>query len=239
MLMQATDFLELHRRYGCTLQMGGSDQWGNIVNGVELIRRMDQAQAFGLTTPLLTTTSGEKMGKTVGGAVWLNADRAEPLRLLADVAQHRGRRRRPVPEAVHRAAAGRDRAAGGAAGRGDQRGQEGAGQRGHRPAARRGGGGRGGGGGEGGVRGGRDCRATCRPSRSPAPRSRRACRWPPSPPTRAWPRRARDARRLAQGGGLRVNDKRRDRRPAPAHPGRPRRRRRRSSWPPAERRSCW
>jgi tyrosyl-tRNA synthetase len=78
MLMQATDFLELHRRLGCTLQMGGSDQWGNIVNGVELVRRMDQAQAFGLTTPLLTTSSGEKMGKTVGGAVWLNADRLSP-----------------------------------------------------------------------------------------------------------------------------------------------------------------
>ena len=78
MLMQATDFRELSRTYGCSLQMGGSDQWGNIINGVELIRRMDQRQAFGLTTPLLTTASGEKMGKTVGGAVWLNADRLSP-----------------------------------------------------------------------------------------------------------------------------------------------------------------
>jgi tyrosyl-tRNA synthetase len=78
MLMQATDFLELNRRHGCTLQMGGSDQWGNIINGVELVRRMDQKQAFGLTTPLLTTASGEKMGKTVGGAVWLNAERLSP-----------------------------------------------------------------------------------------------------------------------------------------------------------------
>ncbi len=78
MLMQATDFLELNRRHGCTLQMGGSDQWGNIINGVELVRRMDQKQAFGLTTPLLATASGEKMGKTVGGAVWLNADRLSP-----------------------------------------------------------------------------------------------------------------------------------------------------------------
>ena len=58
--------------------MGGSDQWGNIINGVELVRRVDQKQAFGLTTPLLTTASGEKMGKTVGGAVWLNADRLSP-----------------------------------------------------------------------------------------------------------------------------------------------------------------
>ncbi|HZZ88778.1 MAG TPA: tyrosine--tRNA ligase [Caulobacteraceae bacterium] len=78
MLMQATDFLELARRHGCTLQMGGSDQWGNIVNGVELNRRKDARQVFGLTTPLLATASGEKMGKTVGGAVWLNADRLSP-----------------------------------------------------------------------------------------------------------------------------------------------------------------
>jgi tyrosyl-tRNA synthetase len=78
MLMQATDFLELNRRYGCILQMGGSDQWGNIINGVELIRRMDGKAAFALTTPLLTTASGAKMGKTVSGAMWLNADRMSP-----------------------------------------------------------------------------------------------------------------------------------------------------------------
>ena len=74
MLMQAVDFLELNRRHGCRLQMGGSDQWGNIINGVELIRRVDGKQAFALTTPLLTTASGAKMGKTAAGAVWLNAD---------------------------------------------------------------------------------------------------------------------------------------------------------------------
>ncbi len=78
MLMQSVDFLELERRLGCMLQMGGSDQWGNIVNGVELIRRVDQKAAFGLTTPLLSTASGAKMGKTVGGAVWLNADMRSP-----------------------------------------------------------------------------------------------------------------------------------------------------------------
>jgi tyrosyl-tRNA synthetase len=78
MLMQATDFLELSRRYGCVLQMGGSDQWGNILNGVELIRRVDQKPAFGLTTPLLATASGAKMGKTAQGAVWLNADMLSP-----------------------------------------------------------------------------------------------------------------------------------------------------------------
>jgi len=78
MLMQATDFLELERKHGCTLQMGGSDQWGNILNGVELIRRVDRQESFGLTTPLLSTASGQKMGKTVGGAVWLNADMRSP-----------------------------------------------------------------------------------------------------------------------------------------------------------------
>src|SRR5579859_1146002 len=78
MLMQATDFLELNRRHACVLQMGGSDQWGNIVNGVELIRRVDQKPAFGLTTPLLATASGAKMGKTAQGAVWLNADLRSP-----------------------------------------------------------------------------------------------------------------------------------------------------------------
>ena len=74
MILQAYDFRELSLRYGCRLQLGGSDQWGNIVNGIELARRMDGAELFGLTTPLLTTADGAKMGKSVGGAVWLNAD---------------------------------------------------------------------------------------------------------------------------------------------------------------------
>ncbi|HEU6443396.1 MAG TPA: tyrosine--tRNA ligase [Microvirga sp.] len=78
MVLQAFDFLELSRRHGLVLQMGGSDQWGNIVNGIELARRIDQRQLFGLTTPLLTTSSGAKMGKTAGGAVWLNAERLSP-----------------------------------------------------------------------------------------------------------------------------------------------------------------
>jgi tyrosyl-tRNA synthetase len=75
MLLQAYDFLELARRYDCKLQMGGSDQWGNIVNGVELGRRVDQRTLYGLTTPLITTASGAKMGKTATGAVWLNAEK--------------------------------------------------------------------------------------------------------------------------------------------------------------------
>ncbi len=75
MILQAYDFMELSRRKNCLIQMGGSDQWGNIVNGVELTRRTDQKEVYGLTSPLLTTASGAKMGKTASGAVWLNADR--------------------------------------------------------------------------------------------------------------------------------------------------------------------
>ena len=78
MILQAYDFLELSRRVGCRLQMGGSDQWGNIVNGIELGRRIDGAELYGVTTPLLTTADGAKMGKTAQGAVWLNADQLSP-----------------------------------------------------------------------------------------------------------------------------------------------------------------
>jgi tyrosyl-tRNA synthetase len=78
MILQAYDFVELFRRYGCVLQMGGSDQWGNIVNGIDLGRRLHNAQLFALTAPLITTSSGAKMGKTVAGAVWLNADQVSP-----------------------------------------------------------------------------------------------------------------------------------------------------------------
>ncbi|MCD1620659.1 tyrosine--tRNA ligase [Salipiger marinus] len=78
MILQAYDFLELNRRYGCVLQMGGSDQWGNIINGIDLTRRVLDAQIFGLTSPLLTTSDGRKMGKSQGGAMWLNADMLSP-----------------------------------------------------------------------------------------------------------------------------------------------------------------
>jgi tyrosyl-tRNA synthetase len=78
MVMQSYDFVELFKRHGCTLQMGGSDQWGNIVQGVELGRRMSEAQMYGLTSPLITTSSGAKMGKTASGAVWLSAKRLPP-----------------------------------------------------------------------------------------------------------------------------------------------------------------
>jgi tyrosyl-tRNA synthetase len=79
MILQAYDFTELYRRYGCILQMGGSDQWGNIVNGIELGRRLHKAQLFALTSPLITTSSGEKMGKTAAsGTVWLDAEQTSP-----------------------------------------------------------------------------------------------------------------------------------------------------------------
>ncbi len=78
MILQSFDFRELHRRHGVVLQMGGSDQWGNIVSGVELVRRTDATQVFGLTTPLITTSSGAKMGKTARGAVWLASGRLSP-----------------------------------------------------------------------------------------------------------------------------------------------------------------
>ena len=78
MILQAYDFLELHKRYGCRLQMGGSDQWGNIINGIDLGRRVSSAQLFALTSPLITTSSGAKMGKTAAGAVWLDPNLVSP-----------------------------------------------------------------------------------------------------------------------------------------------------------------
>jgi tyrosyl-tRNA synthetase len=78
MILQAYDFVELYRRFGCRLQMGGSDQWGNIVSGIDLARRTDNVELFGLTSPLITTASGAKMGKTAAGAVWLSADMLSP-----------------------------------------------------------------------------------------------------------------------------------------------------------------
>ena len=75
MILQSYDFVELYQRHNCIVQMGGSDQWGNIVNGVDLGRRMEGAELFALTSPLLATASGAKMGKSAAGAVWLNAER--------------------------------------------------------------------------------------------------------------------------------------------------------------------
>src|SRR6185436_2744338 len=75
---QAYDYVELYKRYGCRLQSCGSDQWGNVVSGIDLGRRLESVQLFGLSTPLITTSSGAKMGKSVAGAVWLNADMLAP-----------------------------------------------------------------------------------------------------------------------------------------------------------------
>ena len=139
MILQAYDFLELYRRYGCRLQAGGSDQWGNIVAGIDLGRRLADVEMFGVTSPLITNSSGAKMGKTAAGAVWLNADQRSPyeywqfwrntedgdvgrfLRLFTD-----------LPE--------RDRAAGTASGRGAERSEEDSRDRSHRalPWPRRG-----------------------------------------------------------------------------------------------------
>ena len=77
MLLQAYDFMELNKRFGCQLQMGGSDQWGNIVNGIDLTRRINKSEVYGLTTPLLTKADGSKMGKSADGAIWLNEDKLE------------------------------------------------------------------------------------------------------------------------------------------------------------------
>ena len=215
MLMQAVDFLELNRRYGCTLQMGGSDQWGNIVNGVELIRRVDQKAAFGLTTPLLTTASGAKMGKTAAGAVWLNADMRSPydywqfwrntedadvgrfLRLFTDLPLDEIARLEALPGAeineakkvlANEATAmlhGAEAAATAAEAAAEAAFEQGA-------------------------------LSADLPTVEVAARragGRRRC-WRPWRPTPAWPAPRGEARRLAQGGGLRAQ--RRGRRPTPA-----------------------
>ncbi len=137
MVCQAYDFVELSRRVGCRVQMGGSDQWGNIVNGVDLGRRMGTPQLFALTTPLLTTASGAKMGKTAQRRRLAQRRPVQPLRFLAILAQCRRCRRRQVSQAVHDPADRRDRAARSAARRRDQRSQEGAGGCSDHAAARR------------------------------------------------------------------------------------------------------
>ncbi len=139
-LLQAADFLELLRRYDCRLQIGGSDQWGNITAGLDLIRRVTGEPAHGLTVPLVTNASGEKFGKSTGGGrVWLDPELTSPVRLLPVLPQHRRPRRRHLLAAVHRPRPRRDRGSG----RGDAgaparpRGTAPAGRRVHCAAARR------------------------------------------------------------------------------------------------------
>ena len=105
MILQAYDFVELYKRTGCVLQMGGSDQWGNIVNGIDLGRRVPNAQLFALTSPLITTSSGAKMGKTAAGAVWLNADLVSPYDYWQFWRNTEDGDVGALPQAVHRAAA--------------------------------------------------------------------------------------------------------------------------------------
>ena len=111
MLLQAYDFLELRRRDGVTLQLGGSDQWGNITAGIELIRRVDGAEAHALTMPLVTTSTGAKFGKTEAGAVWLDATRTSPYAFYQFWLGDRRRGRRTVPPLLHAARARGDRGA--------------------------------------------------------------------------------------------------------------------------------
>ncbi len=156
MILQAYDFVELNRRYGCVLQMGGSDQWGNIVNGIDLGHRMGTPQLFALTTPLLTTSSGAKMGKSANGAVWLNADNFSPYDFWQYWRNTEDADVEPLPEDLHAPAARRDRAARRARRLGDQRGEEGAGDRSD----------------------GASCMAAPPPSRQPRPRARRSRKAP-------------------------------------------------------------
>ncbi len=116
MILQAYDFLELSRRHDCVLQMGGSDQWGNIVNGIELTRRVDGKDALRADHAADHHRVRRQDGQDRGGRGLAQRRHAQPLRLLAVLAQHRGRRCRALPPAVHRPAAGRDRAAGGLGG---------------------------------------------------------------------------------------------------------------------------
>ena len=206
MICQAYDFVELARRTGCNLQMGGSDQWGNIVMGVDLGRRMGTHQLHALTTPLLLTASGAKMGKTAEGAVWLNEEQMSAYDFWqywrntedADVGQ--------APQAVHDPADAGDRRAGGAEGAEineakkvlateatalHARPRQGRGRRQDRA---------------GDLRAGRDWPRACRRWRSPPPSCRPASAC--SPPSSRQASSSPTARRRRQiaGGGLRVND---------------------------------
>ena len=206
MILQAYDFVELHKRHGCVLQMGGSDQWGNIVNGIDLGRRMLNAQLFALTSPLITTSSGAKMGKTAAGAVWLNADMLSPYDYWqywrntedGDVARFlKLFTVLPLDEIARLAAL---------QGPGDQRGQEGAGDRGDRAGARP----------RGGRAGRRDRAPHLRGRRARGNaadgRDRRAANSTAGIGVLAAfvqgrPRRSNgEARRQIKGGGLQVND---------------------------------
>ena len=138
MVLQAYDFVELARRHDCILQMGGSDQWGNIVSGIELGHRLDRRQLYGLTAPLITTGAGTKMGKTAEGAVLAQPGADGALRLLAVLAQYGRCGCRPLPAPVYRSGGARPSGPRSARRRRNQRGQAAAGGRGHPPGPRAG-----------------------------------------------------------------------------------------------------
>ena len=124
MILQAYDFVELYRRYGCRLQCGGSDQWGNIVSGIDLGRRLADAELFGVTSPLITTSSGAKMGKTAAGAVWLNPELRSPYEYWQFWRNTEDGDVDALPAPVHRFAGTRNRPARNVAGLGAERGEE-------------------------------------------------------------------------------------------------------------------
>ncbi len=134
MILQAYDFFELNRRYGCLLQMGGSDQWGNIVNGIDLTRRVLDHEIYGLTSPLLTTSGRQEDGQVAVGRGLAECRHAVALRVLAVLAQHDRCRHRAVPEALHRTAGRGLRPSRRARRLRDQRGQDPAGERSHNAA---------------------------------------------------------------------------------------------------------
>jgi tyrosyl-tRNA synthetase len=111
-LLQGFDFSELYNRHQVELQIGGSDQWGNITSGIDLTRRQHQKQVFGLTVPLITKADGTKFGKTEGGAVWLAPEKNQPVQVLPVLDQHRRCRRLPLPEVLHLHEPGRHQRAG-------------------------------------------------------------------------------------------------------------------------------
>ena len=208
MILQAYDFVELNRRYGCVLQMGGSDQWGNIVNGIDLGRRMGTAAALRADLPAAHHRLRRQDGQDRRRRRLAQRRPDAALRFLAVLAQHRGRRRRPLPQALHDAAARRDRAARSAGRRRDQRGQEDPRDRGDRPPPRPRG--RRGGGRDGAqdLRGGR-ARRDAADGRG---HDRRCSRPGLGVLTAFGPEYARlvpstgEARRQVKSGGLRVND---------------------------------
>ena len=204
-LLQAYDFLVLNEKYDCALQIGGDDQWGNIVAGIDLIRRVSQKEVFGLTFPLLTTASGAKMGKTAAGAVWLDAALTTPVRLLPVLRERRRPRRDPLLKLLTFIPMDEIARLRRAAGRGAARGQAGAGARRDRRGPRRGRGRRSAPRRQRGVRRRRRLGRVGADLRGHRPDG--ASRSSTCSPHRAWRASKSAARRLVEQGGVRVGDR--------------------------------